>query len=271
MSLTKSEEKNNELGDNVKYIFAIGDIHGSFNTMMAAIDEVQLYVKRNDIKKDEYQVVMLGDYIDRGPNSKEVIEYLMYSDFICLMGNHEDMLLDNYSMYSCELRPDNISLGNFLRNGGIETLESYGFKFDSSKGGTYDNYVTGMQLIPKEHIEWIRDLPDYFETEYHYFVHAGIRPSVDLEDQIHNDKIWIRFDFLIQSDNGYDPGKHIVHGHTPSKTWRPELTNLRTNLDVGAVWSGRQAVGVFDITKPGRPIDILYVDLGEPEYEYDED
>lgn len=247
---------------NEKIAYAIGDIHGRLDLLLASMSLIEADVKSRGLADEEYLIVTLGDYTDRGPNTKGVIEYLMkHPKITAVAGNHEYILLECFDWNTLKPIPwpqSSRDLASFLRNGGIETLESYGYEHIGSTGANVD-----MSIVPKEHIQWMLDLPLFFETENYFFVHAGVKPYVRLEEQRPNDLIWIRHEFFMEADapNPYNWGKHIVHGHTPNYNYRPELKHNRTNLDCGGVWSGRQAVGVFDLTVQRGPIDVLYAEI----------
>lgn len=249
-----------------RYAYAIGDIHGRLDLLLKAIKAIEEDAKNRGWTEDDYTIITLGDYTDRGPDTKGVIEFLMkYPNIQSIAGNHEYILLNCFEWGNLTQKPwphSSRDLASFLRNGGIETLESYGFEYN----GHVD---VDLSIIPREHIQWLFDLPIFIETENHFFVHAGVKPYVKLDDQHPNDLIWIRSEFFMEadSDNPFDWGKHIVHGHTPNYNYRPELKHNRTNLDCGGVWSGRQAIGLFDLTVQRGPIDNFYVEIPMPEEE----
>ena len=224
--------------------FVIGDLHGGFDLLSKTLERIDALAKLNNLTREEYKIICLGDYIDRGPASRQVVEALMARpDIICIKGNHEDMMVRCYS--SVDFRrhnpPDHESEGHWIMNGGRETLFSYG-------EGLMDD-------VPAEHIKWMASLPTFYETDNHYFVHAGINPHRPLNEQTDNNRLWIRYEFL---ESSFDFEKHIVHGHTPSIG--PETKHNRTNLDTGSYYTGEQALGIFDLDKnPGR-IDILTIE-----------
>jgi serine/threonine protein phosphatase 1 len=204
--------------------YAIGDVHGRFDLLSRALDEI------GDLFAQDARLVLLGDYVDRGPQSREVVDELMLRSAqgrtICLRGNHEEMMLRGLQ------DPDTAI--PWLLNGGAATLESYGGD------------------VPPAHAGWLNALPVSYETEHQFFVHAGVRPGVPFEAQTPAEMLWIRGRFL---DSDTDFGKHVVHGHTPADA--PELKRNRTNLDTGAFLSGTLTVGVFD--GPGGPVEIWAV------------
>lgn len=214
--------------------YAIGDIHGRLDLLERAFELIWAHAGTR-----AFQIVCLGDYVDRGPDSRGVIDFLMReherSALTCLKGNHEAMLLEAV---------EEGEWTHWLDNGGAETIDSY-----------------GRQPPPHEHLKWLRRLPVCARDPDRLYVHAGFRPGVALDDQDEEACIWIRGKFL----NAYAeelPG-HVVHGHTPSHTDKlemeePELLAHRTNLDTGACWTGLLAVGVFE---PGRaqPVEVFSV------------
>jgi len=159
-------------------IFAVGDIHGSLNRLK---DMIFLL----DIDKNRDTLVFVGDYIDRGPDSKGVLDFILelkkdLKNVVCLRGNHEEMFLD----FTLEHKNGPL----FLLNGGRDTLSSYGLK----KSGD------GMAVnLPDRHLQFLQTLPLYFETADFLFVHAGLRPGLSLEQQDPHDLLWIRHEFFL--------------------------------------------------------------------------
>lgn len=206
--------------------YAIGDVHGRFDLLTRALDEI------GDLEAQDAKLVLLGDYVDRGPQSGEVVDELIRraasGRVVCLRGNHEEMLLRGLQDPGAAI--------SWLINGGDATLESYGGE------------------APTAHVAWLRSLPVSYESEHQFFVHAGVRPGVPLDAQRPDEMVWIRSRFL---DSDADFGKHVVHGHTPAEA--PELRRNRTNLDTGAFQTGTLSVGVFE--RPGGPTEIWAVQL----------
>jgi serine/threonine protein phosphatase 1 len=202
--------------------YAIGDVHGCLDKLIGLM--ALCYA---DADKRPAKFIFLGDYIDRGPDSQGVVEYLNAlqkdrpHDIICLMGNHEDMLLAAVDAPDWE--------ENWLRNGGVQTLQSYG--------------VTTVAGIPQHHIDWMRNLPKFHDDGLRFFVHAGIHPGRPLDRQDEHDLFWIREPFLSSTK---DYGRLIVHGHTPLKTGRPDIHPNRLNLDTSAVYGGPLTAAVFE-------------------------
>jgi len=212
--------------------YVVPDLHGRYDLMEKALERIEVGSPSGGT------VVFLGDYIDRGRQSRQVIERLLAGPperwtWVTLKGNHEDM------MVSCCDGPD---IGWWLNNGGAETLESYGGK------------------LPVDHIAWAAKLPMLHTDKHRVYVHAGVEPNRPLDAQGEAVLLWMRY-----PPNAIDiayPGLHIVHGHTPQKRG-PELYHGRTNLDTGAVFYGRLVVGVFDDDKPGGPVSLIEI-TGQP-------
>jgi len=207
-------------------IYAVGDIHGSYEKLVRLLKHC-----RGHRGNRTAQFVFIGDYIDRGRHSREVVELLIDlqkaepGQISCLSGNHEDMLIS-------ALRYREKAL--WLCNGGNMTLRSY--------------KVTSVDAIPEEHLAWFENLPPFVADDKRFFVHAGIRPGVPFELQDRDEMLWIREPFL--SDRR-DHGLYVVHGHTPIETGLPEHLPNRLNLDTGAVFGGPLTAAVFDDTAVG--------------------
>ena len=203
-------------------IFAIGDIHGRYSELKVLLDHIIL--KENfDPENDLF--IFLGDYVDRGPKSKSVIQELinLRQDFlldskdcvIFLKGNHEGMLMDFLGI------PGGMEGDYCIINGGEECFKSYGLgRLVGTERGTYrsimhlDSPRSMRAKFPKEHIEFLESLVDLVETASYIFVHAGLRPKILIEHQELDDLLWIRDDFLLFD---LDFGKTVIHGHTPAR------------------------------------------------------
>ncbi len=189
------------------------------------------------------RIVFLGDLVDRGPDSRGVIQTIIDGieagrDWIVLRGNHDQMFLDFLRAAErgdTDLRAGAGWLGGNL--GGIETLRSYGIDIPIDAAG----WRVVADSVPGRHKKFLAGLPFCHETQDHFLVHAGIRPGVPLSHQDRSDMIWIREPFL--SDTR-DHGKLIVHGHTPVET--PTHFGNRVNLDGGAGWGRPLNVARFD-------------------------
>jgi serine/threonine protein phosphatase 1 len=205
-------------------VYAIGDVHGCLAQLLAL--ERQILADGRRIPGEKW-IVNLGDYIDRGPNSAGVVAHLlepMPRDWkrFCLVGNHEQMLLD----FLAEPWPN----AYWLDEGGIETLRSYGIE------ATPDLLDDGAaaEAIPPQHLELLRRLPVTLSLPGWLFVHAGIRPGMPLAEQREEDLIFIRSPFLEATNLG---GQRVVHGHTPGR--EPMVTPTRIGIDTHCFWSGR--------------------------------
>ncbi len=195
----------------VKRIFAIGDIHGCLSHLERLMEEI-----RPLLDPQEDTLVFLGDYIDRGPDPKGVVDLILQikkevRHVVCLKGNHEDMFLDwvlngrNYDLY--------------LYNGGGSTIRSY------SQDREFH--------LPAEHLDFFTSLRLYYETDKYIFVHAGLKAGVPLKEQDPQEMIWIREEFIYSN---YDFGKLVVFGHTPLQ--RVLVAPNKIGIDTGAVYGG---------------------------------
>ncbi len=194
-------------------IFAIGDIHGCMDKLGPLIDQL-------DIEFERDTVVFIGDYIDRGPRSFEVVEYLInlkkrHQDIIFLKGNHEDML---------EKYLSGVDRFTYLANGGQQTLDSY----------LEQDRMPKTFPIPDSHLDFFKSLVLFFETDQYIFVHAGLKNKIPLDLQKTHDLLWIRSEF-IHSD--YDFGKQVVFGHTPFP--EPLVLPNKIGIDTGAVYGNK--------------------------------
>jgi serine/threonine protein phosphatase 1 len=209
-------------------IFAIGDIHGQIDMLHNALDLIS-----ND-QDAGAQIVFLGDYVDRGPNSKAVLDLLIQGQdsgapWIVLKGNH-DRYMTRF-LNDSEYRDKNTTkLYHWLAGpiGGRETLRSYGVDVDERRSFA-DIQADALDAVPERHRQYIEDLPLTHETDEHIFVHAGIRPGVPMAEQVEDDLIWIRKGWL---EDESDHGKLVVHGHTALE--QPQHYGNRLNLDGGA-------------------------------------
>jgi serine/threonine protein phosphatase 1 len=209
-------------------IYAVGDIHGRLDLLVHLLDRIQ------DEANPAFRnvLVFVGDYIDRGPDSREVVEHLSTLEMpdwqvVFLRGNHDETLL--------KFLDDPMVYRNWREYGGAETLLSYGVmppSFDDK-----EDFVTAreefLRGFPASHLDFFRRLEDFHVEGDYMFVHAGVRPGVPLEKQSASDLMWIRNEFLY-SDKSF--GKMIVHGHTPSE--RPVRRRNRIGIDTGAFATG---------------------------------
>lgn len=194
-------------------VIVIGDVHG-------CAEELKILLHQLPLDQDT-TLVFLGDYVDRGPDSKGVIDTVLNVSelykVIALKGNHE-WLFEEY----LKKPNDAVAAGNFILNGGSATLASY-----SVDGSTF--------TVPNEHRAFLDGLQTFYATERHFFVHAGIPPGFDFAKEVDpktaHQMLWIRSTFL---DSKVQWPKIVVHGHTPVKV--PEVLPNRINLDTGCVF-----------------------------------
>ncbi|MFK7746613.1 MAG: metallophosphoesterase family protein [Roseobacter sp.] len=221
-------------------IYAIGDIHGQHQDLERVLDLIE-----RDGGKDA-SVVFLGDYVDRGPDSKAVVQLLMDGhaqgrNWTPIKGNHDRYLtrfVQNGTVYDTRTRPGLFWLNPRL--GGDKTLLSYGIQAED--GDEIAPILAKAQsMVPQDHLDFLESLPLYHETPDLLFVHAGVRPGVALNQQEEDDLIWIREGFLDHVDP-FD--KLIVHGHTALDT--PEHAGNRVNLDGGAGYFRPLHAAVFE-------------------------
>ena len=188
-------------------VYAMGDIHGCLYSLRKLIDSLPL--------SSEDELVFLGDYIDRGPDSKGVIDFLISLSeehrCIFLRGNHEEMFL-NAILYGKDM-----DLWYF--NGAHATARSYG----------------SISKIPNEHVEFISSTLYHYTFDNFLFVHAGVKPGVSLEEQSEFDLVWIRDEFIYSFDPL--PGFRVIFGHTPFE--EPLVMKDKIGIDTGCVYGGK--------------------------------
>jgi serine/threonine protein phosphatase 1 len=176
--------------------------------------------------------VFLGDYIDRGPSSRQVIDLLIArqreSAVVLLKGNHED--------YAERFLSDPTVLSEWNNVGGLNTITSYDVSPTRRRDPQSQRKVAAAlgQSMPDSHRRFLRSLALSFTCGDFFFVHAGVRPGIPLQQQSQHDLLWIRDDFLLHEE---DFGKVIVHGHTPAQ--QPDVRPNRINIDTGAYATGR--------------------------------
>ena len=207
-------------------IYAIGDIHGRDDLLRSIHRMIRDDCERRPQR--HVTVVYLGDYIDRGPGSKSVIDTILTdsvedTESVALLGNHEEMMLHFLQ------DPRHSEL--WIRNGGGATLSSYGVQGRADEGPEYLRNEL-MSNLPAAHLEFFCNLePMYLSGEYG-FVHAGIRPGRPLEQQRLEDLVWIREEFLYSEVNH---GRCIVHGHTIRRD--VDIQSNRIGIDTGAFFT----------------------------------
>lgn len=213
--------------------FAIGDIHGCSEALRRLLAACEMRAEGR-----EFGLVFIGDYIDRGPDSAGAIAMVRAraeadpENVVCLMGNHEDLLIE-----ALKTGDD----ANWLDNGGDATLESYG--------------IARPRDLPKADRTFIEALRLCHDDGQRFYAHAGIMPGVPLDAQDRDTLMWIREPFL---SSQADHGRLIVHGHTPQRSGRPEVLPNRINLDTACVYGGMLTAAVF-VEGVREPIDLIGV------------
>ena len=196
-------------------IYAVGDIHGCFDKLEALMKILPWDKDRGDV------LLFIGDYVDRGPKTREVVQFLVElkrggGKFVFLKGNHEKMLLDFYVQQKDQML--------YVANGGAETIASY------VEGGIGRKAF----VLPDDHLEFLLSLKLYYETDDYIFVHAGLRDAVPVGEQTEEDLLWIREEFIYSP---YDWNKRVIFGHTALET--PFVTPGKIGIDTGAVYGNK--------------------------------
>ena len=184
----------------------IGDVHGHYGALCSLLAEI-------GIDNDD-QVYFLGDLIDRGPESAKVVDLVIKNQYKCILGNHEIMLLESLGGEQI----NHLAFQAWLQNGGNATVMSYGHK-----------------MLPREHIEWMKSLPFYFDLGDYWLVHAGVNPCKSIIQQSTEEFCWIR-DKFHRSTEPYFKDKTIVVGHT--------ITFTFSGIDSGKIAQGKGWLGI---------------------------
>lgn len=193
--------------------FVIGDVHGNYEELMDLLDKIN-----PDLRQD--QLIYLGDYIDRGPQSYKVIRFLIdlqnkygKEHVVLLRGNHEDMAIEN------------------IEHGRIDCFNGYDI--------TFMDFIKNNDSI-ENYYEFFKGLPLYYEDESFIYVHGGIKPGIAMEKQDDYDLLWIREEFFESSLTFIKP---VIFGHTPTiniiGTFSPFIKKDRIGIDTGIVYGGR--------------------------------
>jgi serine/threonine protein phosphatase 1 len=211
-------------------VFAIGDIHGRVDLLRQVAEKIDADLRDRPVARSLR--IFLGDYIDRGPHSRAVIDELIAigqrDDAVFIRGNHETLV--------GEFLRDPSMLSAWRTLGGLETLVSYGVVSPLQPDAAQQVGIARAfrEALPDSHVDFLAHLKTWFGVGDIFFVHAGVRPGVPLTSQAEHDLIWIRDDFL-QHRGTF--GKLVVHGHTPVHT--PEVHPNRINIDTGAYATGQ--------------------------------
>jgi serine/threonine protein phosphatase 1 len=211
-------------------VYAVGDIHGRADLL------AETFVRIDDDRQKRTQPrtieVFLGDYVDRGPASREVLDMLVdrgqRHETVFLKGNHEELLLQFIGTQRF--------VPNWSKLGGRQTLASYGLQPSLTMTADQEAALAAAlnARLPAAHRDFLRHLQTFFSCGDYFFVHAGIKPGIALNRQREADLLWIRDEFL---NFGGPFEKMIVHGHSP--VLAPEFRTNRINIDTGAYATGR--------------------------------
>jgi serine/threonine protein phosphatase 1 len=218
-------------------IYAIGDIHGRADLLDRLAGRIADDLARAPV--EDTVTVFVGDYVDRGYDSKDVIERLAREDFptpiVTLRGNHEDAML--------RFLDDPTVLGQWVAFGGQTTLESYGVDVGGEmwRGGAAGVQAAFLANFPAAHRRFLEETGLSVDYGDYFFCHAGVRPHVPLDRQDPGNLMWIRHEFLHFKG---DFGKVVVHGHTPHPT--VECLPNRINVDTHAFHSGALTAAVLE-------------------------
>lgn len=218
-------------------VYAVGDVHGCLDRLVALHEMIAEDIANRPIERTA--LVHLGDYVDRGADSAQVVDWLIdqppvpVDKFINLMGNHEHMML------AAVVGAEQDAPQQWLMNGGADSLLSWGIPRNMPPA----EWAT---RIPRQHLIFLRDLAVNHQIGPYFFVHAGVRPGVPLGQQSRYDMIWIREPFL---SSRVDHGAVVVHGHTPKR--EPTILPNRIAIDTGAVLGGALTCVVLENDKLG--------------------
>jgi len=213
-------------------IYVVGDIHGQVNCLAQAVERIACDANARPI--ESIVTVFVGDYVDKGLASKEVIETLInehrIGSKVMLRGNHEEMMVSALNDISC--------MKKWCAVGGIQTLFSYGVDVrEVMIGRGYEAaQVAFAKALPSAHLAWLQGLLNRYEHGDYFFCHAGINPDKPINEQEARDLLWIRGKF---TENGRIRTKIVVHGHSPVE--RFEVKPNRINVDTGAFTTGKLA------------------------------
>ncbi|RWB29603.1 MAG: serine/threonine protein phosphatase [Mesorhizobium sp.] len=225
-------------------IYAVGDVHGRLDLLVAMYRRIAAEIR--EARPADWRVIHLGDYVDRGPNSKGVLDFLIEvrkrdPRHLMLAGNHDIGFLDFLDAPDAD--------GLFMRYGGIQTAQSYGVVLNEGGGAWFgrseaalrQGHAALVEAVPKSHVDFLQSLAFSLTFGDFFFCHAGIRPGIALESQSTQDLIWIRDVF--HNHSGLHP-KIVVHGHTPVP--EAEVMVNRVNIDTLAYQTGNLSALVVD-------------------------
>lgn len=220
-------------------LYAIGDVHGRFDLLQQMHEMI-----RDDLAQRpaaDWRIIHLGDYIDRGPQSSEVLDFLVTCSLdqriLSLLGNHDEGFLEYLATGDTS--------GIFALHGGPDTARSYGVELDFTDTHTARlGYEALVKAVPQAHVDFIRTMPRSLSFGDFFFCHAGVNPVVPLDSQDPDDLLWIRTLFLKWTD---PLDKVIIHGHTPQRVI--DIQPNRVNLDTYAWKNGILSAIIIDGTE----------------------
>lgn len=225
-------------------LYAIGDVHGRLDLLTTMHRAIAAEISRD--RPADWRAVHLGDYVDRGPDSRGVLDFLIAAQQrdkrnVMLAGNHDIGFLGFLD------HPD--PAGLFMLYGGVQTAKSYGVELTQEDRSLFGragrtlktSHAELVQAVPQSHIDFLQSLASSATYDDFFFCHAGIRPGIALEKQVRQDLLWIREVF--HNHQGLH-AKVIVHGHTPNR--QPEIKANRVNVDTRAYESGHLTALVVD-------------------------
>jgi serine/threonine protein phosphatase 1 len=228
----KSPEPPESTNTGGRLVYAIGDVHGRLDVLQPLVMELARDCARTAASERPF-LVFLGDYVDRGPSSAGVIEFILrlvqegLFEVRALKGNHEEAFLTFL---------EDPAFGDaWMKHGGAQTLASYGVRPPARNEieGWIEARDALAKALPSQHADFLLKLELMTTIGDYAFVHAGVRPGAPLHKQAEHDLLWIRNEFL---DSAGPFEKVIVHGHTPSET--PQVTPWRLGIDTGAYATG---------------------------------
>lgn len=227
--------KNAQIRDGLR-VYAIGDVHGCIKELRQMIEHIDS--DQALFPSEQAKLIFLGDYVDRGPANRDVIEYLIElqsseRDIVFLRGNHDQKVL-------LFLKEPKRTGKDYLKWGGDATLRDYGIEIND-----YDTMQAAVDIFtknfPKSHKRFFKSLEYSYQLDDYFFCHAGVRPETPLDEQSKHDLCWIRSEFLFHEEPFE---KVIIHGHTIVD--EPEVKSNRINVDTCCYDTGRLTAVVLE-------------------------
>ena len=228
--LTRGRKKRTRrLPEDVR-IYAIGDVHGRADLLDRVLSRIDAHIVAHPVVRPIH--LLVGDYIDRGPASRDVLELLID----CSQGREMIFLRGNHDIFIHEFLQNPAALRDWSKIGGLETLMSYGLQPPINADMTTQQELAKAlnSVLPTAHRNFLENLESSFSCGGYFFAHAGVRPGIPLAKQRDDDLLWIRDEFLLHEE---DFGKIVVHGHTPVR--EIDIRPNRINIDTGAYATGR--------------------------------